>query len=64
MVLKWEQVESVQKQLRDGRQYGATVFRAKVPGGWFVRVEGGGSGTTSGFFYPDPEHTWDGSSLP
>lgn len=42
------------------------VERAKVPGGWLVRtwfkaVESGGMGLT---FYPDPEHTWDGSTLP
>jgi hypothetical protein len=38
------------------------MLRAKVPGGWFIQV----AGTTgnNGFFYPDPEHNWDGSSLP
>ena len=35
-----------------------SVMRAKVPGGWFIRAGGGA------FFYPDPEHLWDGSSLP
>ena len=35
--------------------------RAKVPGGWLVYVAiGSGGGVT---FYPDPNHTWDGSSL-
>ena len=33
--------------------------RAKVPGGWLVVVTG--AGVT---FYPDPEHQWDGTSLP
>jgi hypothetical protein len=33
--------------------------RAKVPGGWLVSVTG--LGLT---FYPDPEHLWDGTSLP
>jgi hypothetical protein len=38
-----------------------SVLRAKVPGGWLVRVWGlGGHGLT---FYPDPEHTWDGRTL-
>lgn len=34
------------------------VSRAKVPGGWLVLA--GGALT----FYPDPEHRWDGASLP
>lgn len=38
------------------------VKRAKVPGGWFVRVGGGAS--QAAFFYPDPNHEWDGGSLP
>ena len=38
------------------------VRRAKVPGGWLVYVcYGATAGVT---FYPDPDHTWDGSSLP
>ena len=37
------------------------VLRTKVPGGWLVLVAGGSGGLT---FYPDPEHRWDGSSLP
>ena len=37
------------------------VLRAKVPGGWLVLVAGGNGGLT---FYPDPEHRWDGCSLP
>jgi hypothetical protein len=37
-------------------------FRAKVPGGWFVYTMAGGQG--GAFFYPDPDHQWDGNSLP
>ena len=37
-----------------------TLWRTKVPGGWFVAINGNGFGLT---FYPDPDHTWDGSSL-
>jgi hypothetical protein len=33
--------------------------RAKLPGGWLVAVTGFGL-----TFYPDPEHQWDGKSLP
>jgi hypothetical protein len=41
----------------------ASLSRAKIPGGWLVY------GTTSGgaamiVFVPDPEHQWDGASLP
>ncbi len=38
-------------------QYTGWSFRSKVPGGWFVLVPDGA------FFYPDPTHSWDGSSL-
>ena len=38
------------------------MFRAKVPGGWFVRITVGAA--DNAFFYSDPEHLWDGSSLP
>jgi hypothetical protein len=52
------------------------IFRAKVPGGWFVlwvsrqgidvlhpTVES--ASEEHGFtFYPDPKHEWDGGSLP
>lgn len=41
----------------------SSLSRAKIPGGWLVY------GTTSGaaavvVFVPDPEHHWDGASLP
>ena len=38
------------------------VYRAKVPGGWLVLFKGfDNAGLT---FYPDPNHAWDGNSLP
>ena len=45
----------------------ATVLRTKVPGGWFVLVRQvplGKDATASGsaFYYPDPQHVWDGTS--
>lgn len=49
----------------DWKQLSATnwdTFRAKVPGGWLVAIrvyEGGGV-----TFFPDPEHRWDGGTLP
>ena|SRR5688572_9684645 len=44
--LQWEQVAAS----------GPLTLRTKVPGGWLVAV---GSGVT---FYPDAEHSWDGTS--
>ena len=39
------------------------TLRAKVPGGWLVAISFG-IDTLSFTFYPDPEHRWDGTSLP
>jgi hypothetical protein len=46
--LKWDQVNS--------SHY--AVWRAAVPGGWLVTLNGGGVS-----FVPDPAHVWDGTSL-
>jgi len=35
-----------------------TTYRAMIPGGWLVRVEGGGV-----TFVRDRNHDWDGHSL-
>ena len=44
------------------------LVRAKVPGGWLLRLSGlsSGGGVSGGgiTFYPDPSHSWNGSSLP
>jgi hypothetical protein len=38
-----------------------SLWRSKVPGGWLVAAgQSQGSGVC---FYPDPDHSWDGSSL-
>jgi hypothetical protein len=46
---------------------GGDSYRAKVPGGWLVLVRAlqrDGNSTPGGLtFVPDPEHTWDGSTL-
>ena len=47
---------------------GITVQRARVPGGWFVSVGNKGQGYVNShgqgvFFYSDPNHEWDGTSL-
>jgi hypothetical protein len=41
------------------------MARAKVPGGWLVAVLSGTVNIHAAVcFVPDPEHRWDGSSLP
>ena len=37
------------------------VYRAKVPGGWLIRMEGLHEESIT--FLPDPAHKWNGSSL-
>lgn len=47
---------------KEARQdHEGSVYRAKILGGWLVGLPGSGQGTT---FVPDPEHKWDGNSLP
>lgn len=62
MVLLWETVKSEMMQKGFFAAAPPVTLRAKVPGGWFVQAATGVA--ASAFFYPDPEHTWDGSSLP
>ncbi len=60
MIVLWEQIQC---QLVDRGLFSGGIspmLRAKVPGGWFVKMQIG----NDAFFYPDPEHLWDGSSLP
>jgi len=40
------------------------LSRAKIPGGWLVGVESGSVRSWGLTFVPDPEHEWDGGSLP
>jgi hypothetical protein len=47
---------------RDWEKIGYGTNRLKVPGGWFVMLYTGGPAKTA-FFYPDPNHGWDGSAL-
>lgn len=39
------------------------IYSAKVPGGWLVRVQLGGSGDGI-TVYPGPDHIWDGNIHP
>ena len=61
-MLIWEEVKSEWAKKGFLSLPAPYVIRAKVPGGWFIRT-GQGEGVAA-FFYPDPEHLWDGSSLP
>ena len=59
-VIDWEGLQS--SRTPGGLSF--HVYRARVPGGWFVYVHldpdcGGGV-----VFYPDPRHKWEGASLP
>jgi hypothetical protein len=56
-MLIWENIDSQPPAHRGS----SVVMRAKVPGGWLVNVIVTQIGTGLAF-YPDPDHTWDGSS--
>ena len=60
MLLKWEAIKCEMKEKSFLTIGINSMLRAKVPGGWLIQIENG----DSAFFYPDPEHLWDGSSLP
>ena len=40
-----------------------SVYRAKTSGGWLMFMSAG-VGKTGATFVPDPNHEWDGSSMP
>ena len=41
----------------------SSLSRAKIPGGWLLYATTAGE-SASIVFVPDPEHQWDGGSLP
>jgi len=57
--INWE-VEDMAKlawEMIEGEPYYRKIERAKVPGGWLIRMEvGDGGGIT---FVPDPNHEWE-----
>jgi len=57
----WEELKVAGQWFNFGVDKLVRLRRARVPGGWFV-VMGGSDGRT-GWFYPDPEHRWNGTSL-
>lgn len=67
----WEKIGSE----IDEKETNSKIWRSKVPGGWLVRIhsikeeigedEHFVSWAYAGLtFIPDPDHTWDGNSLP
>lgn len=59
----WEEVARGKDQGKDeGDEWG--TCRWKVPGGWFIThwvwSKDTGNTTPSTFFYPEPNHEWDG----
>ena len=50
------------EKLDVGTTVSARVSRAKVPGGWLLMVNSNSGGGLT--FYSDPQHKWDGNSLP
>ena len=63
-MLIWEEIKC-EKQDKNFFSSGVgAMWRTKVPGGWFIRILGMAAEAGTAFFYPDPEHRWDGSSLP
>jgi len=61
-MIVWEELPH--RNVNEGFFVGSTpsVYRAKVPGGWLVATKDSDSGGVT--FLPDPNHEWDGSSLP
>ena len=54
-MIKWQKLESESQALG--------VYRTKVPGGWLVWAHWEKNPGTMTFL-PDPDHKWDGKSLP
>ena len=62
-VLSWQTLNSAREEKSIlNSEYLAE--RAKVPGGWLVISQFHVGGAHGLVFLPDPEHTWDGGSLP
>jgi hypothetical protein len=62
-VLRWENIKTVRED-RGLLNSEYLAERAKVPGGWLV-ISQFKIGSAHGLvFLPDPNHEWDGGSLP
>jgi hypothetical protein len=68
--LAWEKLDGE----IGGKKTNSKIWRTKIPGGWLVRMhstkeevseQSGTSWAYGGLtFLPDPDHKWDGNSLP
>jgi|WetSurSiteA1Bulk_404760.scaffolds.fasta_scaffold87696_1 hypothetical protein len=64
-ILRWEQLEALDKDLPipcPGSP--SNIARSKIPGGWLVSAAGITTQAAAITFVPDPEHKWNGNSLP
>ncbi len=61
----WEAIHQT-LETRSGRIFGeplrVSMWRTKVPGGWFVYASRAENGSL--LYYPDPEHQWSSSETP
>jgi hypothetical protein len=73
MILQWESIDSVLVGYSELGELKidcvlnplGSYKRTKVPGGWFVLWHLADRPHFSGMiYYPDPEHKWDGNSVP
>ena len=53
-VLEWQKLKS------RNNKHMSELYRTAVPGGWLISQSGIGGLV----FLPDPDHEWDGDSLP
>ncbi|OPZ83912.1 MAG: hypothetical protein BWY76_02072 [bacterium ADurb.Bin429] len=70
MPLIWETLPGmVAEREYHPESFVSCIYRAKIPGGWLVRLLVPGADMpdsldSSMVFVPDPRHEWDGNSLP
>lgn len=57
-MLKFEVIESSDSSVE------FKITRSRIPGGWLVYITHSTCSEAGCCFVPDPQHEWDGSSLP
>jgi uncharacterized protein YcsI (UPF0317 family) len=64
-ILVWEQIAVLNRDLSiPDHDSPLHMARSKIPGGWLVSATGLTLQAVAITFVPDPEHKWDGNSLP
>ena len=62
-MLKWEHVvSSDDRKFPFGDDTSKQLWRAKIPGGWLIKHYSEDNSSIA--FVPDPQHGWDGTSIP